>query len=64
MSDLFLTPIWDPQTHKAPKMTFPKIGPERTFFVLADTLRIPKIQKHQSNYFFRVDLLISIHGFH
>ena len=49
---MFLTPIWDPQAHKAPKMTFPQGGPEWTFYVLADTLRMPKFQKYQNTYFF------------
>ena len=28
MSDPFLISIWDPQTHKAPKMTFPQGAPK------------------------------------
>ena len=52
MCDSFLSPIWDPQAHKVPKMTFPQGGQERTFYVLPDTLGMPKIQKYQNIYFF------------
>ena len=37
MSDPFLTPIWDPQTHKAPKMTFPQGAPKGTFYMCWQT---------------------------
>ena len=33
MCDPFLTPIWDPQAHMVPKMTFPQGGQERTFYM-------------------------------
>ena len=37
MCDSFLSPIWDPQAHKVPKMTFPQGGQERTFYMCYQT---------------------------
>ena len=55
MSDPFLISIWDhfPKEHqRSTKGDF--------LYVLADTLRMPKIQKYRSTW---VDLLIAIQGF-